>query len=341
MSDNITRSTDSGISLTTNIHAVADLLDHAEPHIVLDKVAKQVMMPKNKKTQIQFRRIVTFSAATTPLTEGVSPKATQFSYETVSATLKQYGEYVEITDVIEDTAEDPVLADATTALGENLGRTREALLYGVVKAGTSVSYANDASRAAVNTAISVNGLRNLARSLRANKAKPITRVLGSSQNYETKNVEAAYVIFCHTDCMSDIRNLPNFIPTADYGKRELVCDHEFGSWEDFRFVASADLAPFEDAGGAKLGMVSTTGTSADVYPLIACGQDAYAAVTLKGTKTSGQNSVNLIVNPVSKADSSDPLAQKGTVGWKTWFAALITNESWIERYEVAVTDLAA
>lgn len=336
-----TLSTDSGISLTTNIHAVADLLDHAEPHIVLDKMAKQVMMPKNKKKTIQFRRIVTFSAATAPLEEGVAPRATRFSYETVNTSLQQYGEYVEITDHIEDTAEDPVLRDATTALGENLGRTREQLLYAVVKAGTSVSYANGASRAAVNTAISTNGLRNLARSLRANKAKPITRVMTSSQNFDTKNVEAAYVIFCHTDCMSDIRNLPGFIQTADYGKRDLVCDHEFGSWEDFRFVASADLEPFEDAGGAKGTMVSTSGTNADVYPLIAVGQDAYAAVTLKGTKTSGQNSVNLIVNPVSRADSSDPLAQKGTVGWKTWFAALILNQSWIERYEVAVTDLTA
>jgi len=336
-----TLSTDTGISLSTNIHCVAELLDHAGPHIVLDTMAKQVMMPKNKKKTIQFRRIVTFSAATTPLTEGVAPRATQFSYETVNATLKQFGEYVEITDHIEDTAEDPVLRDATTALGENLGRTREALLYAVVKGGMSVSYANGTGRGDVNTAISANGLRNLARSLRANKAKPITRVLSSSQNYETKNVEASYVIFCHTDCMSDIRNLPGFIQTADYGKRDLVSDHEFGSWEDFRFVASADLTPIADVGAAKGSMVSTTGTSADVYPMIAVGQDAYAAVTLKGTKTSGQNSVSLIINPVGKAGSSDPLAQKGTVGWKTWFAALILNESWMERYEVAVTDLAA
>ncbi len=337
----VTKSSDSGISLTTNIHAVAEMLDHAEPHIVLDKMAKQVMMPKNKKKTIQFRRIVTFSAATAPLTEGVAPRATQFSYETVNASLKQYGEYVEITDHIEDTAEDPVLRDATTALGENLGRTREALLYATVKAGTSVSYANGAARASVNTPISVNGIRGVVRSLRANKAKPVTRVLGGSQNYETKPVEGAYVAFCHTDVAADIRNLPGFIPVAEYGNRQLVCEQEMGSFEDVRFVLSADLSPFEDAGGAKGSMVSTSGTSADVYPVIFIGQDAYAAVTLKGTKTSGQNSVNLIVNPVSRADSSDPLAQKGTVGWKTWFASLILNESWIERHEIAVTDLSA
>lgn len=335
-----TKFTDSGISLTTNLHCVKEMLKHAEPHIELDRVAKQVMMPKNKRQQIQFRRPVTFSANTAPLTEGVTPNATQFSYETVNTTLKQYGEYVEITDVVQDTAEDPVLKDATMILGENLGRSREALLYSVVKAGTSVSYANGAARASVNTPISVNAIRGVVRSLRANKAKPVTRVLDGSPNHNTSPVEAAFVAFCHTDCEADIRSLTGFIPTAEYGSRKLISDKEIGSFENVRFIGSADLEPFADAGGAKGSMKSTTGTSADVYPIIFTGQDAFAAVSLKaGANTSGRNSVNLMVNPVDRVDSSDPLAQRGTIGYKTWFAAIRLNESWMERLEVAVTEL--
>src|SRR3546814_6015325 len=52
-------------------------------------------MPKNKGTVIKFRRPRTFTAATTPLVEGVTPQSTQFSYEDVEATLKQYGQVVE------------------------------------------------------------------------------------------------------------------------------------------------------------------------------------------------------------------------------------------------------
>lgn len=334
-----TKFTDSGISLTTNLYAVKEMLKHAEPHIVLDKVAKQVTMPKNKRQQIQFRRPVPFSANTAPLTEGVTPNATAFAYETVNATLNQYGEYVEITDVIEDTAEDPVLKDATMILGENLGRSREALLYSIVKAGTSVSYANGASRSAVNTAITVNGIRGVIRSLRANKAKPVTRILDGSPNENTTPVESAYVAFCHTDVAADIRSLSGFRPVAEYGSRKTISDNELGSFEDVRFVCSADLTPFEDAGGSPGSMKSTSGSSADVYPIIFMGQDAFGAVTLKGSKSSGMNSVQLLVNPVGKVDSSDPLAQRGTIGYKTWFTGIRLNETWLERLEVAVTDL--
>lgn len=334
-----TRSTDSGISLTTNKYCVKEMLSHAEPHIVLDKMAKQFTMPKNKKLQIQWRRPVPFSANTVPLVEGVSPPPTGFSYETVTATLQQYGEYIEITDVVEDTAEDPVLKDATMILGENLGRSREALLYSVLKAGTSVSYANGSARSDVNTTISIDDVRRVVRSLRANKAKTVTRVLDSSPNQNTFNVEPAYIAFCHSDCAADIRQLTGFKPVSDYGNRKTVHDMELGSVEDVRFVCSADLTPFEDAGGAKGSTKSTTGTSSDVYPIIIVGQEAYGCTTLKGSRSSGMNSVDLIVNNVGQADSSDPLAQRGTVGYKTWFVGTRLNESWIERLEVAVSAL--
>ena len=173
-------STSSGISQRTNVYAEREMLKHAMPVMVLDKVAKPVRMPKNKSTTIKFRRPVVFSAATSPLVEGVTPSSTAFSYEDTSATLKQYGMVVTITDVIEDTHEDPVLNDATIQAGENIGRTMEALMYGVAKAGTNVFYANGASRAAVNEAISLNKVRSVVRALKAQKAKKITKILSPS-----------------------------------------------------------------------------------------------------------------------------------------------------------------
>ena len=57
------------------------------------------------------------------LIEGVTPTETQFSYEDVSATLRQYGQVVVVTDKIEDLHEDPVLNDASMQAGENIGRS--------------------------------------------------------------------------------------------------------------------------------------------------------------------------------------------------------------------------
>ncbi|RMD93750.1 MAG: N4-gp56 family major capsid protein [Alphaproteobacteria bacterium] len=324
----------SAVAVTNNVYLAMDMLEHAEPHIVATRFANQVTMPKNKKETIKFRRPVTFAAADTPLVEGVTPTATQFTYETETATLQQFGQVIEVTDLVEDTAESPVVKEAAMIAGENIGRTIESLLSATIKAGTSVSYANGSSRSAVNTTISLNALRGVVRTLRANKAKPVTRVIQPGPEYNSFAVAPSYVAICHTDVAADIRGLTGFVPAEEYARRKLVHDNELGKVEDIRFVCSADFDPWADAGGSAGSMKSTSGTNADVYPVVVFGQDAFAAVSL-----AGYGSVEPSIIPANKRDKSDPLGQRGIVSWKTYFASTILNDAWVHRLEVAVTDL--
>ena len=93
-----------------------------------------------------------------------------------------------------------------------------------------------------------------------------------------------------------------------------------------------------DAGGAKAGsgttMVSTTGTSADIYPMLFFGKEAYGTVPLRG-----QGAVEPTVLRPGVKDKADPLGQRGYVGWKTWFTAVILNQVWMARLECGVTAL--
>jgi N4-gp56 family major capsid protein len=330
----ITQYADGGISQRTTVYAERQMLRHAKPVMVLEKLGLSKPMPKNKSDTIKFRRPRVFTAATTPLQEGVTPTETQFSYEDVSTSLRQYGQVVVITDKIEDLHEDPVLNDASVQAGENIGRTIEALNYGVVRAGTSVYYANGTARTDVNTPISLSKQRAVLRSLKALKAQKITRSLSPSSDYGTRAVEASYVAVAHTDVESDIRNMPGFKTVSEYGTRSPISEYEIGSVEDVRYILSPDLNPFLDAGGAKGTMVSTAGTSADVYPIIYFGQDAWGMVALRG-----QGAVSPTIIPVGQKTKDDPLGQRGYVGWKTWHAALILNQAWMTRLEVAVTAL--
>lgn len=327
-----------GISQRTNLFAAVEMLAHQAPVRVLEKFALPKQMPKNKSQTIKFRRPVTFTAQTTPLVEGVTPSTTQFRYEDVSVSLNQYGQVVEITDHIEDTHEDPVLKDATLQCGENIGRTMEALDWGVLRAGTNVYYANGAARNAVNTPVSLNKLRAVVRFLKSQKAMMHTRILDGSPNFQTKPIEASYIAVCHTDCEADIRNLAGFTPVAEYGSRKPCCEHEFGTVENVRFVSSPDLDSIPDAGGAYAGsgsnMVTTSGTSADVYPILIFGKEAYGSVSLRG-----QGSVSPTIIPVGQKTKDDPLGQRGIVGWKSWHATLILNQAWVCRLECAVSDL--
>jgi N4-gp56 family major capsid protein len=322
------------INQRTAGYAAADMLRHAEPFIVLSRMGLTKPMPKNKAEKVIFRRPVPLAAATTPVVEGVTPTSQKISYVDVQATLKQYGRPIEITDKVTELSEDPVLDTATMLAGEQAGSTIEQVLYGVLKAGTNVFYANGAARNAVNTAITLNKQRAVTRALAAQKARKITRMIKSGVEYGVSAVEASWVGVGHTDCESDIRNLAGFVPVAKYGARQVISEGEIGAVESCRYILSPDLAPFADAGGAKGAMVSTTGVNADVYPILYLGQDCFGQIPLKGE----ESIVPMVLQP-SKPTKSDPMAQRGFVSWKTWYTAVILNDLWMARLEVAVTAL--
>jgi N4-gp56 family major capsid protein len=323
------------ISQRTAMFAIAEFLANVDPVIVLNKYGQNRPAPKNKSETIVFRRAVPYAPATVPLAEGVTPTGHAMSFQDVQVTLKQFGDIVLITDKVADLSEDPVLKVAMEESGKQAAATIEQITYGVVKAGTSVFYANGASRAAVNTAISLNKQRAVVRYLQRQKAKKFTKILSGSVNYATKPIEAAYIAVSHTDISPDIRGMANFVAVAAYGQRQPISEYELGSVEEVRYVLSPDLAPFPDAGGAAGGSVlSTTGTNADVYPVLIFGQDAYGVVPLKG-----QSSMSPTVLNPGTPSKSDPLGQRGYVGWKTWFNAVRLNETWMSRLEVAATNL--
>jgi N4-gp56 family major capsid protein len=323
------------ISNRTLVYAEKKMLKHAGPAVVLDKFGMNKPMPSNKTSTIKFRRPRVFAAQTTPLAEGVTPNPTGFSYEDVTGTLRQYGQVEVITDQIQDFNEDPVLNDIATQLGENIGRTMEALDWAVLRAGTNVFYANGASRAAVNTTISLAKQRAVIRALKKQKSMKISNVMDSSPDYATFSVESAYVGVCHTDVENDIRDLPGFKHVAEYGNRKTICDHEIGSVEDVRYVCSPDLDPFLDAGGTPGStVVSTSGSAADVYPILYIGREAYGRVMLRD-----QGSVDPTVIPVGQKTKDDPLGQRGYAGWKSYHLCLILNDLWMARLEVGVSAL--
>lgn len=323
------------ISQRTAVHAMAKMLAHAEPVLVLNKFGQVKPIPKNKAQQGKFRRPVPFAVSTTPLAEGVTPTAHKIAYEDVAFTLAQYGDLAELSDVVNDLAEDPVLNDMMMLSGENAGATIEQVTYGVLKAGTNVFYANGAARNAVNAALSLNKQRAVTRLLTKMKAKKFTRILGASVEIATQPVEAAYVAVGHTDLSHDIRNLAGFVPVSKYAQRQPLCDQEIGTVDEVRYVLSADLAPIIDSGGAHGGTVLTTGgTSADVYPILFFGMEAYGTTPLKGSEAV----VPYVHNP-GKPDKADPLGQRGYVGWKGFHQAVILNQTWMCRLEVAATKL--
>ena len=325
----------SGISPRTNVFAAAEMLSHAEPVSVLSKFGLTKPLPQNKTDTIKFRRATPFEALTTPLAEGVTPTIGSMAYEDVSVSVLQWGAAYSISDKIADTHEDPVLKDMAMLCGEQAQKTLESIIWGKVKAGTTVYYANGSARTDVNTTVSLNDIRKAVRYLKAQKGRKHTSMLSGSPNYGTAPIEGAYIGFTSTDMEADIRNLAGFVPVAEYGSMKPLCAEEFGSVEDVRFITSPELEPFTDVGGLDGDLVvSTTGTNADVYPIIICAKEAYGLVPLKGKGAITPR----IIQPDS-IDKSDILGQRGYVGWKAYFNAIVLNQTWLVRLECAASVL--
>lgn len=326
---------DAGVSPRVGMYLEAKFLKHAEPLLVFQKFALIRPIPKNKGQVIKMRRAVPFALATTPLTEGVRPTAQALQYQDVSLTLGQFGAYTPFTDQIQDTHEDPVLNDLTMLSGEQAAETVEKVLIGNITGGTGVIYSNGASRAAVNTKITIGTQRKATRLLKAARAKKITKILSASVNVGTKPVEASFVAFAHTDLEADIRGLSGFKSVAEYGSMQPLCAEEIGSVEDVRYILTQNLTSWANAGAAHGGLVvSTGGTLSDVYPVIFIGEEAYGCTPLKG-----QEAVDMKVMKPGEARFGDELGQWGSVGWKTYHASAILNQNWIVRAEVGASVL--
>ncbi len=318
------------ISDRTAAFAAVDLLSRAQPYLLIEKFGQARVLPSNKTKVMTFRRYNSLDATPNPLTEGVTPSAKQLTATDVSATLVQYGDRVSITDVIIDTHEDPVLREAVDVLGEQAAEMIESVRYNVLKTGTNVYYANGSARTDVNSALTLGLQRKITRALKRQNARKVTRILRSTPQYGTQSVAPSYIGLCHPDIENDIRNMNGFVPVESYGQLTPY-DAEIGKVEDVRYIASTIFEPVADAGGDAGSMLTTSGTKADVYPVLFLGRDAYGVVALKDKAAI----TPLVVNP--KPSDSDPLAQRGHVGWKAMQTAVILNDAWMCRAEVAAT----
>lgn len=335
------------ISPRTAAYAVTEFLKRGMPYLILEKFGQVYSIPNNATKVAKFRRYYlsgsTGSAgdgqptsafgvplATTPLLEGVTPAGKKLLNTDYTVTLVQYGDFATITDIVMDTHEDPILKVMTEVLGESAAQTIETIRYNVLKAGTNVFWSNGGVRTAVNTVVTTALQRSVTTSLTRQNGKRITQVVKSTPDYRTEPIEAAFIGLVHPDLETDVRNMTGFIHTKQYGT-VTPFENEIGSVESVRYLQSTIFAPFPDAGGAKGAMRSTTGTSADVYPILYLARDSYGIVPLKGK----DSLTPMVVNP--KPAPGDPLAQRGTVGWKAMTTAVILNDSWLARLEVAAT----
>ena len=216
------------VSPRVGIIAVSQFLKHAEHAIVFNKLGQVERVPKNKGQVIKWRRYVPFDPITVALTEGVTPSSQKLAVVDVSATLGQYGGWSEITDVIQDTHEDPILQGMTQIHGQQASESFETLTYLTLRAGTNVVYNNGTARNQVNTKIALGKLRSAVRTLNKNKCRKKTSILAPSVNYKHRRLKrltspsvipiwSRISVICRALC-----RYPSTVPVSRSARRNLA-----------------------------------------------------------------------------------------------------------------------
>jgi N4-gp56 family major capsid protein len=328
-----------------------EILSHSIPVETLGITGMQRQIPANKGKTVVYRRYLPYGGSLTNfntinrwnvdsaahvLAEGVTPTADSLTPQDITVTLNQYGCLYQVTDQTVDTYEDDVPAEMKKQCGERVGLIREMVRYGVIKSGANAYYSGGSSRATVAAKLTLTMLRKASRNVQANHAKRITSILAPTPNVSSKYVEAAYLVFCHTDVEQDVRDIAGFTTVAAYGSRKPMHDQEIGSVENFRFITSPELNPYANAGVAvgATGLYSTGGSNVDVYPVIVCGEDAWGQVALRGG-----DSLDPTWIPPGEKTKSDPLGQRGFVGAKFYMNCTVLNDGWMAIIEAGITAL--
>lgn len=238
--DNTNVTTDGGMTPEMKIYWDTELIDNAVPRLVHDQFAQKRPIPKNNGKTIEFRRVTPFPKALTPLTEGVTPTGRKMEFTAMTAEVKQYGDYVEISDVLDLTAVDPVLSVATVQLGDQAGATLDTVTREVLNAGTSVIYgpANKSARylltggeaaADDNDYMNVRLVKQAARRLKVNLASKI---------------DGYYVGIIHPDISFDLTDDPAWVDVKTYCDPDDMYEGEIGRLYGVRFVETTEAKIF-------------------------------------------------------------------------------------------------
>ena len=141
----------SGLSAENKTFYDMTLIEEASAELVHDQFAQKRPIPKNGGKKIEFRKFASLPKATTAITDGVTPDGKSLNVTTVEATVAQYGDYIVQSDMLELTAIDNTIVEATKVLGRQAGLTLDTITRNVMQSGTYVFYAPKADGTVVDS----------------------------------------------------------------------------------------------------------------------------------------------------------------------------------------------
>ena len=291
------------------------LLERMKPNLPFLKHGQKRPIPKGSGKTISFRKFHSLEPATTPLTEGQPPQAKNLTVTEIKATVEQYGDYVEVTDVLTETAIDPIITETVEIEGEQAGETLNIVTRDILLNTTSVFNVGggvDEDAITADDKLTADEVLKIQTIFRRANVKPMS--------------DGYYLMFMSPEQAADIMRDPLWRDVSKYANAaKNIEEGEIGRLWKFKFIDTTLVDPEDNASGVS------------VFSGLAVGRDAYGIVDIEN----GSKPKTIIkIGKEDDSDKSDPLNQKSTIGWKALMTAVRLNELALMRVNSHATEIA-
>lgn len=227
------------------------LITLASANLVHEQFGQKRPIPAHGGKTVEFRKFSKLPKALTAITEGVTPSGNKLNVSAVSCTVDQYGDYIEQTDMLEMTAVDNTVVEATKELASQAGLTLDTVVRNELIGGTNVIYCPSVSADGTETEITSRGAINSSCRLRV---KDVFRAAAELKAVNAPKIDGSYVAIIHPyvayDLMQDAKE--QWLGITKYTDPENILRGEIGRLGGVRFVESTEakiFAPAEIADG--------------------------------------------------------------------------------------------
>lgn len=296
--------TQGGLSVENKTHYDMTLIDEASPNLVHNQFGQKKPIPKNGGKKIEFRSFASLPKALTPLTEGVTPNGQTLSATSIEAEVGQYGAYVTLSDILDLTAIDPVVVEATKAVGRQAGLTLDTITRNILQGGKNVWYAPKADGTAVSSRATLDNTCKLTVDL-------VRRVVAFLKKNNAPKIDGGYVAIIHPYAAYDLMSDPEWKYPHQYQDTSNIYEGEIGKIAGVRFVETSEAKVYD--GG--------------VFGSLFIAEGAYGVTEITG------GGLETIIKQRGSAGTADPLDQRSTVGWKATATAEILVDAYMVRVE--------
>ena len=218
------------------------LISLAGPALVHDQFGQKRPIPQSGGKTIEFRKFSSLPKALTPITEGVTPAGNKLSVSTVTATVDQYGDYVEQTDLLELTAVDNTIVETTKKLADQAGKTLDTVVREVISAGTNVIYCPKAENGSFTE---VKSRADVTKDAKL-RVRDVFRAAAELKAMNAPRIDGSYVAVIHPYVAYDLMQEAGeqWVDIAKYAAPENLLTGEIGKLAGVRFVETSEAKIF-------------------------------------------------------------------------------------------------